>query len=448
VAETAGQPRRLRRPRPAPVEATRAGQAAVAAPHPLHLLNRAVGNRAAQRLLRSARPPAWLVVGQQPTLGNRAVQRLLAAAPPSGPLRRTIQQDLANLDLDRQNIQDPLLQAILAEVLAVSRQRNVTAAYGPSAEESHVLPHGAHGSGRTYDVVIDDQQIRDPTHRQSYVLHELLHVSADSKYAINARNINAAENLIADARNSPQYEEAQMKYMWEVIDDLDRTVDDEVGRRAVPASLGEHIKRRLQRAGGRANMEFDTVLSELLYYVTKQNIDTGTQTYTKIRDLAQRAYDRRHHGVPMLPKSSCFITTACVVARGLPDDCEELTVLRRFRDGYLRRRRDGEEQIAEYYCIAPAIVAAIAARPDAARVFERLFAEIQDCVRLIKDRRHEAALHRYASLVLELHDDCLGPGVAPAAGRGAATLSRATPARAGAAAAPSLGRAGAGARAG
>ena len=32
----------------------------------------------------------------------------------------------------------------------------------------------------------------------------------------------------------------------------------------------------------------------------------------------------------------CFLTSACTEARGLPDDCHELTVLRAFRDGYLR----------------------------------------------------------------------------------------------------------------
>lgn len=31
--------------------------------------------------------------------------------------------------------------------------------------------------------------------------------------------------------------------------------------------------------------------------------------------------------------SGCYLTSACVNAKGLPDDCEELTVLRNFRDG-------------------------------------------------------------------------------------------------------------------
>ena len=38
----------------------------------------------------------------------------------------------------------------------------------------------------------------------------------------------------------------------------------------------------------------------------------------------------------------CFLTSACTEARGLPDDCHELTVLRSFRDGYLRSQPEGE----------------------------------------------------------------------------------------------------------
>ena len=40
--------------------------------------------------------------------------------------------------------------------------------------------------------------------------------------------------------------------------------------------------------------------------------------------------------------STCFLTSACVAARGLPDDCAELTALRAFRDGYVRSQPEGE----------------------------------------------------------------------------------------------------------
>ena len=55
----------------------------------------------------------------------------------------------------------------------------------------------------------------------------------------------------------------------------------------------------------------------------------------------------------------CFITTAVCQELGKPDDCEELTAFRAFRDGYLRSQPDGEALIREYYNIAPGIVTCI-----------------------------------------------------------------------------------------
>lgn len=40
-------------------------------------------------------------------------------------------------------------------------------------------------------------------------------------------------------------------------------------------------------------------------------------------------------------KKGCFITTAACELRGLPDDCRELTTLRRFRDEVLLSSQEG-----------------------------------------------------------------------------------------------------------
>lgn len=55
----------------------------------------------------------------------------------------------------------------------------------------------------------------------------------------------------------------------------------------------------------------------------------------------------------------CFVTTAVCAAEGKDDDCAELTAFRAFRDGYLSQCPDGEALIAEYYNVAPGIVACI-----------------------------------------------------------------------------------------
>ena len=82
---------------------------------------------------------------------------------------------------------------------------------------------------------------------------------------------------------------------------------------------------------------------------------------------------------------SCYITTACIRARRLPDDCEELTLLRQFRDSYMRTQPEGEKDIREYYRSAPALVERINAREDAAQIWSVIYEEmILPCVELKK----------------------------------------------------------------
>lgn len=55
----------------------------------------------------------------------------------------------------------------------------------------------------------------------------------------------------------------------------------------------------------------------------------------------------------------CYLTSACMYSKGLPDDCYELETLRNFRDTWLKNSEEGREIIKEYYEVAPKIVSAI-----------------------------------------------------------------------------------------
>ncbi len=101
-------------------------------------------------------------------------------------------------------------------------------------------------------------------------------------------------------------------------------------------------------------------------------------------------------------KKGCFLTTACVEARGLPDDCQELTVLRAFRDGYLRARPGGPALIATYERVAPRIVARIAREPDAAAILARVYAFVEESVARIFLGDLEGALRGYRAMVRKL----------------------------------------------
>ena len=93
----------------------------------------------------------------------------------------------------------------------------------------------------------------------------------------------------------------------------------------------------------------------------------------------------------------CFLTSACTEARGLPDDCHELTVLRAFRDGYLR------SQPEEYYAVAPKIVDAIRSKADAMEAFDAIYRElVEPCVAMIERGENVEAHALYRSYVLRL----------------------------------------------
>jgi len=91
-------------------------------------------------------------------------------------------------------------------------------------------------------------------------------------------------------------------------------------------------------------------------------------------------------------ESGCLLTTACVQWAGLPDDCRELTLIRRLRDQHLRRRPGGERLIAVYYALAPALIRRIRAARDAEAIWTRLLASIRRTADLVEqDRAAEAA---------------------------------------------------------
>lgn len=101
--------------------------------------------------------------------------------------------------------------------------------------------------------------------------------------------------------------------------------------------------------------------------------------------------------------SGCFLTSACVEAKGLADDCHELTVLRRFREGYLRSLPEGRSEIAEYYFVAPQIVAAIKKREDALSVFDSIYEKlVLPCVEMIEAGDNAGAHNLYRTTVKRL----------------------------------------------
>jgi len=101
--------------------------------------------------------------------------------------------------------------------------------------------------------------------------------------------------------------------------------------------------------------------------------------------------------------SGCYLTTACAVSRGLPDDCEELQTLRVFRDSYLAALPNGKAEIEQYYRMAPGIVATINQRNDREEIWNQVYMDlVEPCVHMIHAHENEAAHKCYKAYSLEL----------------------------------------------
>ena len=105
----------------------------------------------------------------------------------------------------------------------------------------------------------------------------------------------------------------------------------------------------------------------------------------------------------------CFLTTACCRWYGLPDDCEELTLLRTYRDSHLRNSRFGVSAIERYYEIAPLITDAIDSDPNAESIYATIYGVIRACVAGIKSKDFESVFRNYLRMVLELEERYLEP---------------------------------------
>lgn len=104
----------------------------------------------------------------------------------------------------------------------------------------------------------------------------------------------------------------------------------------------------------------------------------------------------------MKEPNGCFLTTACMQHKGLPDDCIELTELRQFRDTVLRATDEGQKLVDEYYRIAPSIVERIEQATDKDAICESIYQTVQRCLDLIRMQQYDQAITRYRDMVYEL----------------------------------------------
>ena len=125
--------------------------------------------------------------------------------------------------------------------------------------------------------------------------------------------------------------------------------------------------------------------------VTPQDLQAAWSSMNQSMELTDQELALIGGGTPGLEE--CILTTACIRARGLPDNCLELTTIRAFRDDYLKREPTGQAIVADYYATAPHIVAAINQDPLGPLVYADLYDRlVVRAVELIQAGHHQEAL--------------------------------------------------------
>lgn len=135
--------------------------------------------------------------------------------------------------------------------------------------------------------------------------------------------------------------------------------------------LIEHIQKRWKEAFPKSNIK----------YATYEDIEKGFH------------------------RKWCYITTAACQVRGMEDDCDELNLLRTYRDTYMASQPGGAELIRNYYDVAPSIVNHINRQPDSRQIYDRLWdLYIDPCIQAIRGGRMDECLELYTQMVLETKD--------------------------------------------
>ncbi len=136
------------------------------------------------------------------------------------------------------------------------------------------------------------------------------------------------------------------------------------------------------------------------YYCTKKGDYVNEDVYYKYC----RNYDYADCPIYKGERSGgCFLTSACVSAKGLPDDCYELQILRAYRDNWLSKEEGGLAAISHYYIVAPQIVSAIDKAPNSKAIYEMIYNKmVMPCVAFIEQKKYQDAFELYRGMTLQL----------------------------------------------
>lgn len=131
---------------------------------------------------------------------------------------------------------------------------------------------------------------------------------------------------------------------------------------------------------------------------TKGKTITPCQRYWCKKDIVVIT-NEQGQVVTIAKKEGCFITTACLQAAGLPDNCKELQTLRRFRDEYVSHLPNGSAILSQYYEDSPQIVEAISRSSSHEEEYSKILSIVISAVTLVDAGSNAEALSAYSKLI-------------------------------------------------
>ncbi|MBY0462784.1 MAG: hypothetical protein K2Q34_06355 [Alphaproteobacteria bacterium] len=101
----------------------------------------------------------------------------------------------------------------------------------------------------------------------------------------------------------------------------------------------------------------------------------------------------------------CFISTAVCQSLGLDEFCNELNILRWFRDAIMTTLENGKTEIDYYYKIAPQIVKCIEKEKEPKRIYEKIYKiYLKKSIKSILEKNYIEAYQKYKQMVFFLKD--------------------------------------------
>ena len=180
---------------------------------------------------------------------------------------------------------------------------------------------------------------------------------------------------------------------------------------AFPAEAEERTKDLSRSKRETKIFDYNLILVAFFFPMLLEYQQKSTEELaTKIRDCWNETFKKQQIQMTTFREIKdgfktkyCYITTAVCTSLGKGDDCEELNILRDYRDGYLMSLENGEQMIDSYYDKAPTIVKAIDQRADRESIYKEIYQSyIMPCLAMIGRGDETGCLEHYKKMVGDL----------------------------------------------